>query len=365
MKYYIIAGERSGDLHSSNLIKSIKQLDSQAEFKGYGGDYMQEAGAEISVHYKDLAFMGFLEVVKNLRTIKGYLKRCKQEILDYKPNAIILVDYAGFNLKIAGFAKKHNIPVYYYISPKVWAWNQKRAWKIKDRVDHMMTIMPFEKEFYKKFDWEVDYVGNPVLDAVKSHQVSADKLNGITDYVAILPGSRKQELESILPTLSKVVDAFPEMKFAVAAVNNLPEDSYSVIADKPNVQLFEGSTYDLLAGAKAAIVTSGTATLETAMWEVPQIVVYKTSGVSYAIAKSLIKVPYISLVNLIADKEVVRELIQKEMNPQSIQKELNRVLNDSDYRQNMLSDYQKIKKKLDIGRASDNAAKIIVDRMKS
>ncbi|ELR68621.1 Lipid-A-disaccharide synthase [Fulvivirga imtechensis AK7] len=360
MKYYIIAGERSGDLHGGNLIKSLKQYDKEAIVKGFGGNYMADAGAQISVHYRDLAFMGFWEVVKNLSTIKKYLKQCKQEIEQFKPDAVILIDYAGFNLKIAKYAKQKGIPVYYYISPKVWAWNQKRALKIKKLVTRMYVIMPFEKEFYEGYQWEVDYVGNPVLDAVNDHTPNAGNIAIDGDYIAILPGSRKQELLNVLPLFDELVKKFPASKFAIATVDNLPDELYAEIKANSNVTLINGYTYDLLAHAKAAIVTSGTATLETAMWEVPQIVMYRTSGISYRIAKKLIRVPYISLVNLIAGKEVVKELIQNDFNLENITTELDRILNNNEYRSAMLEEYRKIKNLLDIGRASDNAAKLMV-----
>ena len=360
MKYFIIAGERSGDLHGGNLIKALKDYDGEASVRGFGGDYMSEAGAEILVHYRELAFMGFLEVVKNLGTIRGLLKRCKKEIDQFSPDVIILIDYAGFNLKIAKYAKEKGIPVYYYISPKVWAWNQKRALKIKKRVDKMFVIMPFEQEFYKKYDWHVDYVGNPVLDAVNDYQPDLRRTQIDGDYIAILPGSRQQELQNVLPIMDQLVKQFPDQKFAVAAVDNLSDDLYELIKSNSNVNLVFGYTYDLLAHAKAAIVTSGTATLETAMWEIPQIVIYRTSGVSYKIAKWLIRVPYISLVNLIANKEVVKELIQDDLNLNNLSKELDKILNNQNYRNDMLCEYRNMKQKLDIGRASDNAAKLIV-----
>ncbi|GAA0892965.1 lipid-A-disaccharide synthase [Fulvivirga kasyanovii] len=360
MKYFVIAGERSGDLHAGNLIKALKGQDPQASVKGFGGDYMETAGAEILVHYRELAFMGFLEVVKNLGTIRRYLAYCKREIDKFKPDVVVLVDYAGFNLKIAKYAKGKGIPVYYYISPKVWAWNQKRALKIKRRVDHMFVIMPFEQEFYKKYDWPVDYVGNPVLDAVNDYHPDIERTELEGDYIAVLPGSRKQELQNVLPTINGLVKLFPDQQFAVAAVDNLSHDLYSSISSNSNVKLVYGYTYDLLAHARAAIVTSGTATLETAMWEVPQIVIYKTSGISYKIAKWLIKVPFISLVNLIANKEVVKELIQDDLNEKSLSEELSKILNDQPYREEMLNQYQMIKKQLDIGRASDNAAELMV-----
>lgn len=363
MKYYIIAGERSGDLHGGNLIKSLKQYDPEASLKGFGGNNMADAGVEISVHYRDLAFMGFLEVIKNLRKIKGFLNQCKQEISVFQPDAVILIDYAGFNLKIAKYAQEKGIPVYYYISPKVWAWNQKRALKIKKRVTRMFVIMPFEKEFYKGYEWEVDYVGNPVLDAISDHVPNAANIAIEGEYVAILPGSRKQELQNVLPALNHLVKNYPDQKFAVASVDNLSDDLYADINANANVELVNGYTYDLLAGAKAAIVTSGTATLETAMWEVPQIVIYKTSGFSYHIAKRLIKVPYISLVNLIAGKEVVKELIQDEMNPDTLSAELNKILGNQLYRTSIVEEYKKIKALLNIGRASDNAAKLMVKHL--
>lgn len=363
MKYYIIAGERSGDLHGGNLIRSIKNIDKQAAIKGFGGDYMTKAGAQISVHYRDLAFMGFLEVLKNLGKIRGYLKQCRDEIDTFAPDAVILIDYAGFNLKIAKYAKSKGIPVYYYISPKVWAWNQKRALKIKQRVSRMFVIMPFEKEFYKKYDWEVDYVGSPVLDAISDHQPNEKNINIEGNYVAVLPGSRQQELQHVLPTLDDLVKLFPQRRFAIAAVDNLPEQLYAGINENDNVTLVHGHTYDLLANASAAIVTSGTATLETAMWEVPQIVIYKTSSISYKIAKHFIKVPYISLVNLIADKKVVTELIQDDFNVENLTIELDKVLNEEAYRMEMIASYKALKEQLNIGRACDNAAELLVTHL--
>ncbi|UII32585.1 lipid-A-disaccharide synthase [Fulvivirga ulvae] len=360
MKYFVIAGERSGDLHAGNLIKALKAYDTEASVRGFGGDYMTAAGAEILVHYRELAFMGFLEVVKNLKTIKGLLKRCKEEIDQFKPDVIILIDYAGFNLKIAKYAKEKGIAVYYYISPKVWAWNQKRALKIKRRVDHMFVIMPFEEEFYRKYDWKVDYVGNPVLDAVNDYRPDIKRTRLEGDYVAILPGSRQQELLNVFPVINQTIRQFPDQKFAVAAVDNLPGELYESIKSNRNVELVFGYTYDLLAHAKAAIVTSGTATLETAMWEVPQVVVYKTSGISYKIAKWLIKVPYISLVNLIANKEVIKELIQDDLNLKNLSAELTKIINNKNYRSGIIEEYRLMKQQLDIGRASDNAARLMV-----
>ncbi len=332
MKYYLIAGERSGDLHGSNLIKQLKFKDSRAEFCGFGGDEMESAGMKISQHYSSMAFMGFLEVIKNLGTVKRLLNKCKRDILSYQPDVVILIDYGGFNMKISKFCKRNSVCNFYYISPKVWAWNTKRALKLKRTVDQMFVILPFEVEFFKKFDWQVDYVGNPVLDAVKSH--SADVKEN-TDYVALLPGSRPQELENSLPILKKVVKALKHVNFSLAAVDNVEESLYEDIKSLANVTLIKGHTYDLLASAKAAVVTSGTATLETALWKIPQVVTYATSSISYVIAKSLIKVDYISLVNLITNKPVVKELIQNEFTAKNVILELDSLLNDANYRNDM------------------------------
>jgi len=357
MKYFIIAGERSGDLHGGNLVKELSKVDRDAEFVGFGGDNMKAAGVKILLHYKEMAFMGFIEVIQNIFKIKGFIKQCKRQIDEYRPDAVILIDYGGFNMKIAKYASDKNIPVHYYISPKVWAWNQKRALKLKRYVDHMYVILPFEKDFFLKFNWEVDYVGNPVMDAVKQHKVSDHGLGN--DYIALLPGSRKQELKNMLPVMERLVMKKPHEKFVVATVNNLDSVLYKNIGAHENVTLYAGSSYDLLADAKAAVVTSGTATLETALWNVPQLVIYKTSAVSYNIAKRLIKVPYISLVNLIADKEVVKELIQGEMTLANQVSELNKLTMDSEHRKKMLNSYNQIRNMLDQGSASENTAKLI------
>ena len=330
MKYYLIAGERSGDLHASNLMKALKARDSRIEFRYFGGDYMLEAGGELVVHYQKLAFMGFLEVLMNLRTISKYIRLCKNDIAAWSPDAIILIDYAGFNLKIAKWAKERGIKIYYYISPKVWAWNQSRALKIKAVVDKMFVILPFEVEFYKKYDWVVEYVGNPVVEAVDQYKVNANfrQDNKLPDkpLIAVLPGSRKQEVKHILPTLVKVFNHFPEHHFCVARVGNLPEEVYSLVTKHENASVVSGQTYDLLANSEAAIVCSGTATLETALWDVPQVVVYKTSWISYWIAKAVIKVKYISLVNLIMGEEVVKELVQGEAKAANIISQLSAIV---------------------------------------
>ena len=367
MKYYIIAGERSGDLHGGNLIKAIKQHDGEAHFKGFGGDYMQEAGLDLSVHYKDMAFMGFIEFLTNLNTIANYIKQCKSEIKSWNPDVVILIDYAGFNRRIGKFCKENGITVYYYISPKVWAWRQNRAWSLKASIDKMFVILPFEKAFFKrKVDWDVDYVGNPVLDAVKDFKPSADfksKYNWPADkeLVALLPGSRAQELKYIIPVMAEVVKMNPTYNFAVATVSNLDRKSYKAFEGFPNVTFVEEATYDLLTYAKAAIVTSGTATLETTLFNVPQIVVYKTSILNYFIAKRVIQVPFISLVNLIADREVVKEMIQELCVPQAVSAELTQLVNDTERRRFVLAGNQEVYKILDIGSASSNAGRLMVE----
>ncbi len=337
MKYYLIAGERSGDLHAANLMKALRERDPEAEFRYFGGDYMQAVGGQLVVHYREMAFMGFWEVLKNLGTIGKFLRQCQQDILAYKPDVIILVDYAGFNLKIAGFAKKHGFRVVYYISPKVWAWNTGRARKIKGLVGQMLCILPFEVDFYRRFGWQVYYVGNPVLEAVKGHQIDANfktkyQIPSGKPLIAVLPGSRLQEVAHILPVVEQVINQNTAWHFVVARVDNLPAELYSNLDKHTNCTLVEGATYDLLAHADAAIVTSGTATLEAALWHVPQVVVYKTSLFSYLIARAVVKVPYISLVNLIAGRELVKELIQQDCTAEQITAEVaNQLRNPADY----------------------------------
>ena len=365
MRYYIIAGERSGDLHGSNLVKAIRNHDPQAVFRGLGGDYLQQAGVQLFVHYAAFAVMGFVEVLLNIIKISGYLRKCAADISAFKPDVLILIDYAGFNRQMARIAKGKGIKVFYYITPKVWAWNQGRAHQLKATVNRMFVILPFEKDFYRKFDWDVDYVGNPVLDAVKTHQpetnfLHTSGLNTQSPIVALLPGSRKQELLGIVPLMREVIEGFPEYQFAVATVNNLDKSLYTPLSEFKNVRLVEENTYNLLLHADAAIVTSGTATLETALFKVPQVVVYKTGFLSYALAKMVIQVKYISLVNLIAGKEVVRELIQKEANFKQVTRELKALLANGEYRDQMLLNYDAIIDRLDTGSASENAAKLMV-----
>jgi lipid-A-disaccharide synthase len=368
LKYYVISGERSGDLHAGNLIKALKQEDQQADVRAWGGDHVKAAGAERVVHYQELAIMGFLEVLKAIFKIRRYLKFCQKDMLAYQPDVVILVDYGGFNMRIAKFCKANGIRVYYYIAPKVWAWNQSRAKKLKATVDRMFCILPFEQAFFKKYDWDVDYVGNPVMDAVRAHQVDKDfisKYDLPTDkaIIALLPGSRKQELAGMLPTMKEVALKFPAHHFAVAAINDFEDSVYSQLADLDNVSLVHEDTYNLMAHAQAAIVTSGTATLETALWNVPQAVAYKTGNINYLIVKLLIKVGYVSLVNLIADRMVVRELLQDEMNAEQIGTELEQLI-AGDRRAEVLKGYMEVQRILGDENASENTAKLMVEYLR-
>jgi lipid-A-disaccharide synthase len=370
MKFYLIAGERSGDLHGGNLIKALRKHYPQSSFRGFGGDYMQTSGMEIVVHYRELAFMGFAEVLANLRTISKKLKQAQSDILEYKPDVIVLIDYAGFNMRIAKFAKQHHLKIYWYISPKVWAWNQSRALKLKANVDRMFVILPFEKNFFKKYNWDVDYVGNPVLDAVKAHQLdqnflTKNNIKGNVPLIALLPGSRKQELQRMIPLMASVASNLPQYLFGLAMVSNLHEDLYAPLKALSNVRFIDNATYDLLSHAQAAIVTSGTATLETALFRVPQVVVYKTSEFSYRIAKMAIRVPFISLVNLIADREVVKELIQSDASNEKTLNEITLIFKDPIYQESILSGYDEIIKILDTGSASENTARLMTEYLQS
>ncbi len=369
MRYYLIAGERSGDLHGGNLIKELRKHDSQAVLRGFGGEYMQEAGMEVVVNYQQMAFMGFVAVIANLGTISKLLKQCKNDILQFKPDVIILIDYAGFNMRIAKFAKQNNLKVFYYISPKVWAWNTKRAWKLKANVDRLFSILPFEKAFFKKFDWEIDYVGNPVLDAIKTFKPDADFLgkNNLTTekkIIALLPGSRKMELKRMIPVMAEVVKRNPQYQFVVAAVKTLPEELYAPLSEIPSVKFVYESTYDLLRHSQAAIVTSGTATLETGLFKVPQAVIYKAGSLEYLLLKRLVKIPFISLSNLIVNRLIFKEFIQDEMNAANLNAELKLLLEDGSYRKKMLSDYDEVYQILDTGSASENAARLMYNYLR-
>lgn len=372
MKYYLIAGEASGDLHGSNLIKALKKLDPIAEMRCWGGDKMQEEGAELIKHYRDLAFMGFAEVVKNLPTIFKNINFCKKDITAFQPDVIILIDYPGFNLRIAKWAKENGYKVVYYISPQVWAWKESRVNAIKKYVDKMLVILPFEKEFYAKWNYEVDYVGHPLVEVIdefieKEEEKPATIPQTSKGIVALLPGSRKQEILKKLPVMIQVSKYFPDYNFIVAKAPGVEDEFYSsLLKEFDNVYAVTGKTYSILYTAKAALVTSGTATLETALFAVPEVVCYKGSNISYQIAKRLIKIKFISLVNLIMNKEVVKELIQGEMNTKNLIKELKPLLTDNEKKFNLQKDYSALKKLLSAGgHASTNAAKIIYNFTKN
>ena len=367
MKYYIIAGEASGDLHASNLMKAMKANDSQSDFRCWGGDLMEAQGGKLVKHYRNLAFMGFAEVLMNLRTILKNISFCKEDLLRFQPDVLILVDYPGFNLRMAEFAKNKGIKVVYYISPQVWAWKQSRVHKIKKSVDKMLVILPFEKDFYAKFGMEVDFVGHPLLDALagensisRSAFLSENKLED-KPIVALLPGSRKQEVSKMLGIMLQVVGRFKDVQFVVAAVGSLPAEFYKEIIGKKPVKILQNKTHQILKNSAAALVTSGTATLETALIGVPEVVCYKGSWISYQIAKRLIHVKYISLVNLIMDNEVVKELIQDELNVENLTAELNQLLNNEKAKLQLQASYVELKEKLGQIGASERAAKIIVD----
>jgi lipid-A-disaccharide synthase len=365
MKYYIIAGEASGDLHGSNLIKEIKKLDDAADIRCWGGEKMQEAGATVVKHYRDLAFMGFVEVIKNIRTIFKNLSFCKKDIAGYQPDVLILIDYPGFNLRIAEWAKQQGIKVVYYISPQIWAWKENRVHGIKKNVDKMLVILPFEKDFYKKWNFEVDYVGHPLVKVIEDFRAARKKLPAADHkkIIALLPGSRKQEILTKLPIMLKVANHFPGYRFMVAKAPGLQNEFYDeLLAPYKNVGYVSNQTYELLSSSEAAIVTSGTATLETALFEVPEVICYKGSKISYEIAKRLVKIKFICLVNLIMDKEVVKELIQDDVTEKNLVLELNKLLTDPNKKQQLENDYRSLKELLSAGgNASANAAKIIVD----
>lgn len=368
MRYYLIAGEASGDLHGANLMKALKQEDSEAEFRFYGGSKMLAEGGTLVKHYSEMAFMGFTEVLLNLRTILKNMKACKADVLNYEPDTLILIDFPGFNLKIAAYAKLKGLKVCYYISPKVWAWNQKRVLKIKRDIDKLFCILPFEVDFYKRWGMEVDYVGNPLLDEIEQFHFNPQfkKDNNINDkpVIALLPGSRKQEIERLLPAMLEMVPLFKEYTFVIAAAPTFSDNYYLEFIGNQPVKLVFNQTYDLLTVAHAAIVASGTATLETALFHVPQVVVYKGGTISIAIARMLVKIKFISLVNLIMDKKVVTELIQEECNPKSLFKTLSQISNEPT-RTSMLEDYRELSGVMGLPGASSRTAKLVVDFLKS
>ncbi len=365
MKYYIIAGEASGDLHGSNLIKEIKKLDANTTIQAWGGNMMQSSGAMLVKHYSELAFMGFAEVIMNLKTIFRNLKFCKEDILQFHPDVLVLIDYPGFNLRIAKWAKQKKLKVVFYISPQVWAWKESRVPKMKKNIDKMIVILPFEKDYYKtKWNWNVEYVGHPLVKVIEDFKSSENQsASENKNVIALLPGSRKQEILKKLPVMLEVSKSFPEEQFVVAKAPSLDDDFYQpLIKNYANVSTVKNKTYHLLNHSKAALVTSGTATLETALFEVPEIVCYKTSNISYQIGKRLIKIKFISLVNLIMNKLVVKELIQDTLTVDNLKKELSDLLYNTQRQQQLKRDYQTLKNILSADEnASAKAAKIVYE----
>lgn len=365
MKYYLISGEASGDLHAANLVKELKKLDSQAEFRGWGGDLMAAQGVTLVKHYSDLAFMGFKEVIANISTIMKNIRFCKTDIETWKPDVIVFVDYPGFNMRIAEWAKKSGYKTVYYISPQIWAWKEKRAIKLKRDIDKMIVILPFEKEFYRKYGFDVDYVGHPLLDVVSEFKPDENflKTNNLEGekIVALLPGSRKQEIAKKLPVMLGIRRQFPGYTFVIAGAPGMDPSFYkTIIGNDEEVIIVYNQTYNLLSYAEAALVTSGTATLETALLEVPEVVCYLGSRFSYEIGKRLVKVDFISLVNLIMGRMIVKELIQADLTVQNLANELDKLLNNQSYRQEMKANYKLLKEKLGGKGASERAAKEIV-----
>ena len=369
MKYYIIAGEASGDLHGSNLIKELKEVDKQSSFRCWGGDLMQQAGGALVKHYRDLAFMGFTEVVSNLRTIFRNLKFCKEDIQQFNPDALILIDYPGFNLRIARWARQRGLKVIFYISPQVWAWKENRVRMMKECIDKMLVILPFEKNYFRdRWNWDVEYVGHPLVEVIEKKKMDINNQDAWRpepgkQVIALLPGSRKQEIAIKLPIMLEVCKSFPSYQFIIAQAPSLDDLFYKSFTDPyPNVSSVKNKTYDLLLHSRAALVTSGTATLETALFGVPEVVCYKGSSISYQIAKRLIKVKYISLVNLIMDKLVVHELIQNDLTPENLKLELNELLTNEKRVEVLKKDYSDLKQLLSQGgNASAKAAHSIVN----
>jgi lipid-A-disaccharide synthase len=369
MKYYIIAGEASGDLHGSNLMKAIFEKDTSAEIRFWGGDLMQNVGGTLVKHYKERAFMGFIEVAMNLSKILGLIKFCKKDIASFNPDVIVFIDNSGFNLRIAEWAKSEGFKTNYYISPQVWASRASRVENIKRDIDELFVILPFEKEFYKKYNYGVHFVGHPLIDAIADRTQVKEKVFRETHQltqkpiIALLPGSRKQEISKMLSVMLKMVDKFTDYQFVVAGAPSQDFEFYQSIIGKKEVAFINNKTYDLLSISTAALVASGTATLETALFKIPQVVCYKGSWVSYQIAKRIITLKFISLVNLIMDKEVVKELIQNDFTSKNLQKELTKILDDS-HRKKMFLDYYDLEQKLGGKGASEKTAELIVSNLK-
>jgi lipid-A-disaccharide synthase len=364
MRYYIIAGEASGDLHGSNLIKAIKAKDSNAVIQFWGGDLMQAAGGNVVKHYRSLAFMGFVEVLMNLPTILANIKFCKKDIEAFAPDVLICIDYPGFNLRIAKWAKSKGFKVIYFIAPQVWAWKENRVPAMRESIDRLLCILPFEKQYFKdKWNWKVDYVGHPLMQVLESQhnlphplpQIATEKI------IALLPGSRKQEILKKLPAMLSIIDEFPNYHFAIAQAPGLDDHWFSsLVPFNKNVHIVKGNTYSLLNHSAAALVTSGTATLETALLGVPEIVCYKGNPITLAIAKRFVKIKFIALVNLIMNKEVVKELIQEELNKKNLVKELTLLLNDENKKAQVKTDYQLLKEKLYTGQSATEVAAAII-----
>jgi lipid-A-disaccharide synthase len=361
MRYYIIAGEASGDLHGSNLIKALHQKDENAQVRAWGGDKMKDAGATLVKHYRDLAFMGFVEVIKHLGTILKNIRHCKEDIAQFQPDVLVLIDYPGFNMRIAAWAKEQGIRIVWYISPQVWAWKANRVEKLRRDVDKMLVILPFEVAFYKERGMEVIYTGHPLIEVVEKEKQQPPKPLSEKPIIAILPGSRKQEIQEKLPEMLKMVKAFPQYQFIIAQAPSMPEEFYQPIIGNAQVQLVKAQTYTLLKQAKAALVTSGTATLETALFGVPMVVCYRGNPISYWLAKKLVQIKYISLVNLIMNKLVIVELIQQDLNEKKLKAELETLLHDAAYREAMIQNYQSLWHILGDKKASAVAAHEIFD----
>ena len=369
MKYYLIAGEASGDLHGANLMRALQQIDPKAVFRFWGGDRMEAVGGKLIKHYRDLAFMGFWEVVTNLKTILRNIDFCKRDITQFQPDALIFIDYPGFNMRIAKWAKEQGIPTHYYISPQIWAWKENRIKAIKRDVDAMYVILPFEKDFYEgKHQYPVHFVGHPLLDAIAARREVSQQVfvqeNGLDErpIIALLPGSRKQEIAKMLSVMLSVVGSYHEFQFVIAGAPSLGYDFYKQFIKEENVHFVSGKTYDLLSHAHAALVTSGTATLETALFRVPEVVCYRGNWISYQIAKRVISLKYISLVNLIMDAPVVTELIQGALNTRNLKAELDKLL-DPAYRERLLKDYQVLRERLGNEGASQRTAQAIYDSL--
>ena len=368
MKYYIICGERSGDIHASNLLKELKKKDPDAIIRGIGGDLLQNEGATLLYHYKNLAVMGFKEVLAGIFKFKQILATCTRDVESFNPDAVIFIDFAGFNMLLASRIQSLKCLKFYYIAPKIWAWNQKRGYKIKRLFDKIYVILPFEPEFFRKFEVQAKYVGNPVCDAVNSFIPDRDfiqkhKIVKTSGIIALLPGSRKQELIHSMPVFREVVRSFPDKTFGISVISSLPQHLYESVINQPNVIPVFEDNYNLLYNSEAAVVTSGTATLETALFDVPQVVVYRTSKVNYSIARRLIRVKYISLVNLVADKVVVKELIQDQFNTANVIEELKQLIDNQSYRESVLKGYQAVRLLLGNVNASKTTAQEISEAL--